>query len=161
MKRLIYAILLSQLSFLAHSQTLLTIKGDVEKTVSLDAAAMEKMTHVDAVVRNHKGEMKKYSAIPIQDLLGLAKVSTGKDLHGENLRKILIVKCSDGYAVVFSLAELDSSFTDRVVALADQSHGNDITEKDGPLRLIVPNEKRPARSCFQVKEFIIQSVKEN
>lgn len=37
----------------------------------------------------------------------------GKELRGENLSKYLLVKCADDYEVLFSLAELDSSFTNK------------------------------------------------
>ena len=54
----------------------------------------------------------------------MAGVTTSKKLRGENLSKYLLVKCADGYEVLFSLAEPDSSFTNRVVILADESEAN-------------------------------------
>jgi hypothetical protein len=54
---------------------------------------------------------------------------------------------------VFSLAELDNSFTDRLVLLADQINGQPLPIADGSLHLIVPEEKRFSRSIKQVIQF--------
>jgi DMSO/TMAO reductase YedYZ molybdopterin-dependent catalytic subunit len=62
--------------------------------------------------------------------------------------------------VVFSLAELDSSFTDRIVILAYESEGKRLSHSKGPFRLIVPGEKKPARSSMQVVEFVVRYAKE-
>jgi len=72
----------------------------------------------------------------------------------------MLVKCADGYEVLFSLAELDSSFTDRIVILADSLEGKPLPSGKGPFRLVVPGEKKPARSSFQVTELVIRFAKE-
>jgi len=57
--------------------------------------------------------------------------------------------------VVFSLAELDFSFTQRVVILADEMEGDPVVQDKGPFRLVRPDKKKPARSCQQVKAFVV------
>ena len=136
------------------------ISGEVTKTIILYADDLAKMQHATAMVKGRDGKEHPYSGVPVQRLLELAGVTTGKDLHGENLSKYLLVKCADGYEVVFSLAEVDSSFTDRIVLLADAYEGKPISGERGPFQLAVPGEKKPARSCFQVTEFIIKFAKE-
>ena len=86
-------------------------------------------------------------------------VTTGRNLRGENLAKYVLVTCADNYQVVFSLAELDSSFTDRVVILADQIEGKPLPAGTGPFRVVVPGEKKPARNCFQVLSIDIKFAK--
>jgi DMSO/TMAO reductase YedYZ molybdopterin-dependent catalytic subunit len=93
------------------------------------------------------------------EFLDSAGVTTGAQLRGKNLAKYMLVKCADGYQVVFSLAELDNNFTDRVVILADAMDGQPLPEGKGPYKLIVPGEKKPARSCFQVTDIIIGVAK--
>ena len=114
----------------------------------------------DATMKDRDGADHVYKGVAIQDLLELAGVTTGKQLRGENLGKYLLVKCADGYEVVFSLAELDSSFTNRVVILADELGGKSLPAGKGPFRLVVPGEKKPARSSFQVVEFVVRFAKE-
>ena len=52
---------------------------------------------------------------------------------------------ADGYRVSFSLAELDPGFQDSQVLVADTMNGEPLGDKVGPLRLVVPQDKRPAR----------------
>jgi hypothetical protein len=51
----------------------------------------------------------------------------------------------DGYRVVFSLAELDPGIQDSNVLVADKVDGHALDGKVGPLRLVAPLDKRPAR----------------
>ncbi|WP_336514929.1 molybdopterin-dependent oxidoreductase [Pollutibacter soli] len=137
----------------------LKISGQVEKQIVLTAEQVSKMKHVTAVLTDRGGKNVNYRGVSLQDLLGLAGVSTGSALRGENLAKYLIVKCADNYEVLFSLAEIDSSFTDRVIILADTTGGNPLPVDKGPFRLIVPGEKKPARSAYQVREFVVKFAK--
>jgi hypothetical protein len=75
----------------------------------------------------------------------------GKDLRGKALTIYLLIEAQDGYQVVFTLPELDALFTDKVVLLADRRDGKPLSEKEGPLRIVVPDEKRQARWIRQVK----------
>ena len=62
---------------------------------------------------------------------------------------IVRVTASDHYQVVFSLGELDPLLGNEPVILADTQDGHPLT-KDGPFRLIVPGDKRPARWIHNV-----------
>lgn len=55
-----------------------------------------------------------------------------------------------GYRVVFALPELDTAFTDRVVLLADRRDNQPLSAAEGPLRMVIPEEKRRARWVWQV-----------
>ena len=57
----------------------------------------------------------------------------------------VVAEAEDGYRVVFALAELDSGFADSQVIVPDTMDGAPISPKLGPLRLVAPHEKRPAR----------------
>ena len=57
----------------------------------------------------------------------------------------LLVEATDGYRVVFALPELDPAFKDRAGLLADRRDGQPLAAAEGPLRLVVPGEKRHAR----------------
>ncbi len=136
------------------------VSGEVTKPLTLYAADLAGMKRITANLKDRDGKEHPYTGAPIQQILELAGVTMGKQLRGENLTKYLLVKCADGYQVLFSLAELDSSFTDRTVILADESEGKPLPADRGPFRLIVPGEKKPARSSFQVTELIVGFVKE-
>jgi DMSO/TMAO reductase YedYZ molybdopterin-dependent catalytic subunit len=56
---------------------------------------------------------------------------------------------------VFSLAELDSGILESEVIVADTMDGAPLAEKQGPLRLIAPHEKRPARWVRTLKSITV------
>jgi hypothetical protein len=88
--------------------------------------------------------------VPLVELLKTAGVKFGQDLRGPALATYLVVEAADGYRAVFALPELDPAFTDRVILLADRRDGKPLDEREGPLRIVVPGEKRAARWVRQV-----------
>ena len=74
----------------------------------------------------------------------------GQRLRGEALKPFVLVRAADGYAVVFSLAEIDPAMSPTAVILAEQADGAPLPEEEGPLRRIVEGDARPARSARQV-----------
>jgi DMSO/TMAO reductase YedYZ molybdopterin-dependent catalytic subunit len=136
------------------------VTGEVLTSLTLSASDLAAMPRTSAVAKDRQGVPHTFSGVAIADILNKAGVTTGKQLKGENLAKYLLVSCADGYQVVFSLAELDSSFTDRVVILADQEEGKPLPATTGPFRVIVPGEKKPARNSFQVVALTVRFAKE-
>jgi hypothetical protein len=63
---------------------------------------------------------------------------------------VVIIEAADGYKVAFALAELDSAFTSSKAILADKRDGKPLSAKEGPFRIVVPSDKRPARWVRQV-----------
>jgi hypothetical protein len=69
-----------------------------------------------------------------------------------------LVEAADGYRVVIALPEIDPAFTDRQVVLAFLKDGKPLETKEGPYRLIIPDEKRMARWVRQVTTLKIVDV---
>lgn len=139
----------------AQSNFSLKVSGEVITPLKLSLSDLAELPHTTAVLNDKDGKSHTYSGVSVADVLIKAGVTMGKNLHGENLSKYLLVKCADGYQVLFSLAELDNNFTDRKVILADKIEGNLLQESKGPLRIVVEGEKKPARSSFQVVELFV------
>jgi DMSO/TMAO reductase YedYZ molybdopterin-dependent catalytic subunit len=136
------------------------VTGEVLTPLTLSAADLAAMPRTNAIAKDRQGIPHTFAGVAIAEILNKAGVTTGKQLKGENLAKYLLVTCADGYQVVFSLAELDSSFTDRLVILADQEEGKPLPSSTGPFRMVVPGEKKPARNCFQVVALTVRFAKE-
>lgn len=141
-------------------QPFVKVTGEVTKALQLTTADLATMKRVTVPLKDRDGKSQTYTGVDVQDILNLAGVTTGGQLRGENLAKYMLVRCADGYEVLFSLAELDTAFTDRRIILADNLEGKALPAGKGPFRLVVPGEKRPARSCFQVIELVIRFAKE-
>jgi hypothetical protein len=70
----------------------------------------------------------------------------------------VLVEAADGYRAVFALPELDAGFTDRKIYLATMRDGKPLSEKEGPFRIVVPDDKRPARWVRQVTALRIRQA---
>jgi hypothetical protein len=99
-----------------------------------------------------------FSGARLSDLLHLVGMPGGDSLRGQALAQYVLVEAADGYRVAFSIAELSPGFTDKLVLLVDKKDGAALTAGDGPFRLVVPDEKRPARWVRQVMRIIIVAV---
>jgi DMSO/TMAO reductase YedYZ molybdopterin-dependent catalytic subunit len=74
----------------------------------------------------------------------------GQRLRGPALRSYVVVRAADGYAVVLSLAEVDPAMRQSTIIVADRADGQPLPADDGPFRLVVEGDTRPARSVRQV-----------
>jgi DMSO/TMAO reductase YedYZ molybdopterin-dependent catalytic subunit len=65
---------------------------------------------------------------------------------------------ADGYKVVLALGEIDPEFHPGQVLVADSMDGKPLGPQTGPLRLIVSEDKRPARSVRNLVSIEIKSA---
>jgi hypothetical protein len=91
-------------------------------------------------------------------VLEKAGVEFGASLKGKRLASCLLVGAADDYRVVIALPELDPAFTDKQVVLAFLKDGKPLDEKEGPYRIVIPDEKRMARWVRQVTTLKIVDV---
>jgi DMSO/TMAO reductase YedYZ molybdopterin-dependent catalytic subunit len=124
----------------------LEIKGDVDKPMSLSLADLRALPRQTITVMNeHEKRDETYEGVPLAEILKRAGVPQGANLRGPALAIYVRAEGADGYSVVFALAELDSTIQDSGVIVADTLDGQPIPDKLGPLRLVAPRDKRPAR----------------
>lgn len=129
---------------------ILTINGTVPKPRQLTAQDIAQLPHRTVETKAADGSTITYEGPLLSDVLSTAGVIFGPDLKGPALANYLLVTGADGFRVVFALPELDSSFTNRVIILADKRNGQPLTAAEGPLRSVVPDEKRQSRWVKQV-----------
>jgi DMSO/TMAO reductase YedYZ molybdopterin-dependent catalytic subunit len=135
----------------------LVVAGEVERPLSLSASDLAGMPGRRTVkVKDHKGVDAEFEGVPLIDVLRKAGARVDDRLRGGALADYLVIEASDGYRAVFALAELDPAFTDRVILLADRRDGRAIDATEGPLRIVVPGEKKHARWVRQVTGLTIR-----
>lgn len=142
-----------------EKQATIKLSGEVTTPVTIDAVYLQKFTQTTVVRKDRDGNDHTYSGVIVAELLKSAGATLGPELKGENLTKYLSVEASDGYQVIFALAELDKSFTDRTIILANQVDGKPLAPGDGPYRIIVQDEKKPARCIKQVTAMSVHFTK--
>jgi DMSO/TMAO reductase YedYZ molybdopterin-dependent catalytic subunit len=135
------------------------IGGEVGHPYSITAADLAAMPHQSVSVSGEKNGREVYQGVPVVDLLRRAGAPLGNALRGPKMRLYVLVKARDNYAVVFGLTEFDPAFTDRVILLAYSRAGEALGPVEGPLRLIVPGDKRHARWVRQVTEIEVKPAK--
>jgi DMSO/TMAO reductase YedYZ molybdopterin-dependent catalytic subunit len=128
----------------------LRVGGEVEKQLNLNADDLAKLPRRKVRAKDHGGTEAEFEGVALAEILKLAGVPAGEQLRGDKLALFLLVEAADKYRAVFALPELDAMFTDKVVLLADRRDGKPLNEKEGPLRIIGPDEKRHGRWVRQV-----------
>jgi DMSO/TMAO reductase YedYZ molybdopterin-dependent catalytic subunit len=142
-----------------EKQATVKLSGEVITPLELKLADLQQFSQTTVVRKDRDGKDHTYSGVILATILQKAGVTLGKDLRGENLTKYVKVEASDGYQVIFALAELDKDFTDRIIILATQVDGSPLAGGDGPFRIIVQDEKKPARCIKQVTVIKIEFAK--
>ncbi len=127
------------------------VSGTVKTPVTLTPEVMHKLPRHTLDAKNeHDPTAHSYSGVYLTDVLQMAGVPSGHDLRGAALKTYILVEARDNYAVVFSIAETDAGFTNKIELVADEIDGKPFAAEQGPLKLIVPDEKRPARWIRQI-----------
>jgi hypothetical protein len=130
----------------------LQIIGDVSHPRTFQEQEWKQLKHTSLSATNtHEKKTATYSGVLLRDLLREAGVPLGDGLRGKALTTCIVISAADGYQVTFSIAELDESIGNLEVLVADGEDGKPLAQTAGPLRMIVPSDKRPARWVRMVK----------
>jgi hypothetical protein len=128
----------------SQSLTLDSLKAMPQKTVSFHNV--------------HTKADETYTGVSLIDLLASLGVPHGKDLHGKGLSEYVVATGSDGYKAALALAEVDPEFHPGDVIVADAMDGKPIDEKNGPFKLVVTEDKRPARSVHSLVSIEVKTA---
>jgi DMSO/TMAO reductase YedYZ molybdopterin-dependent catalytic subunit len=123
----------------------LHVTGEVPNHLDLSVADIAAFQRQTIHVSDEKGVQIEYSGVPVAEILRKAGAPTGKELRGPNMALGVLARAPDGYQVLFTLTEFDPAFNDRVILLADSRDGKPLDKREGPLRIVVPGDKRGAR----------------
>jgi DMSO/TMAO reductase YedYZ molybdopterin-dependent catalytic subunit len=134
----------------------LRIGGAVSTPLVLTLADLKNMPRKKlSVVNPHDKKTEAYEGVLLEDLLRKAGVPQGENLRGPSMATYVLAEASDGYRVVFSLAELDSGIIESDVIVADTMDSAPLRDKQGPFRLVAPHEKRPSRWVRMLKSITV------
>lgn len=67
----------------------------------------------------------------------------------------MLIDASDGYRALVALVEADASFRDRPVLLCWAKNGTALDDHDGPLQVVIPDDKRHARDVRKVTRITV------
>jgi hypothetical protein len=143
------------LSFQSVHGQQLTVQTDSGKQVLLTRGDIEALPHTQVTAGP---EQTAFEGVALKGVLEKAGIVFGESLKGKRLASCLVVQAVDGYRVVIALPELYPAFTGKQVLLVFLRNGKPLDEKEGPYRIVIPDEKRMARWVKQLATLKIVEV---
>jgi len=140
----------------AAAQTV-SVSGADGRGVTLTAADIAALPRQSVSLTIH-GETRVFTGPLLASVLARVGAPLGERLRGPALLTYVTVRAADGYGVVLSLAEVDPALSPTAVLLADDVDGTSIGPEDGPFRLVVEGDTRPARSARQVTAIAVRTA---
>ena len=148
------AVLCLAASGAAAAQTL-KVTGLTGQKLELGAADIAALPHQRVTLQLENGKSEACDAVPLALILAKVGAPQGKALHGVEMADVVEIGAADGYHVALALAETDPMVRPTPAMLADRCDGAPMTAPEGPFRIIVPGDLRPARSARQVVSLTI------
>jgi hypothetical protein len=143
----------------SENASALLLKVSGHEPLRLSAADLKAMMHISVTYHNfHTNADETYSGVRVADLLAKVGAPLGSDLRGKALADYVIATGTDGYKAVLALAEVDPSFHPGDVIVADTMNGKPLDEHNGPFKLVVTEDNRPARSVRNLVSIELKSA---
>ena len=136
----------------------ISVTGAIAKPFTLTTADSAQMPRA-MVTMSNGGIETRYEGVWMHEILKRAGVPLGEALRGKALATYVIAEAQDGYQVVFSVGELDPAMTNAEILVADTSNGKPLFGDNGTFRLVIPNDKRGARSVRMLTKLEIVQLR--
>ncbi|TLV00292.1 molybdopterin-dependent oxidoreductase [Dyadobacter luticola] len=138
----------------------LSVSGEVATPLILKKEDFSAYRPVTQKMKDRDGTEHDFKGVALIEILEKAGVTTGAKLRGKSLAKFALIKAADGYEVIYSLAEVDPEFTDQTIMVAFEKDGQPLGNGEGPFRMIVSHDRKPARWVREVREIKVGFAKE-
>jgi hypothetical protein len=122
----------------------LVVSAAPDKHVTFTSGDLAKMPRTMISATEHNKE-HKYEGVLLRDLLVKVGAPLGTQLKGVNMAAYVYFTAKDGYHSVLALAEIEPAFQQNDILVADTENGKPLAAEQGPFRLIVPEDHKPAR----------------
>ena len=149
---------ISVVSLSLCAQTLRVQNGSQQASFSRES--LQSLPHQTVTVHDpHTNQDETYSGVPLIELLKQVGAPTGHEVRGKVLSQYVVATGSDGYKAILALAEAEPDFHPGDVIVADTMDGKPLDAKIGPFRLVVSEDRRPARSVRNLVSVELKSDK--
>jgi DMSO/TMAO reductase YedYZ molybdopterin-dependent catalytic subunit len=137
----------------------LVLTGPDGRTRTVTVAEIAAMPHQSALLpREGGGPPRRYEGVALTDLLQSVGAPSGKALRGPAMADVVVAQGADGYRAALALAETDAGMRKDAILVADKAEGAPLPANEGPLRLVVEGDLRPARSVRNVAAIHVESA---
>ncbi len=121
----------------------------------LTLARLKQLPQHTVEIKGHDNQSATYTGALLMDVLGAGCPSVPAAEKRERIGMAVRVGSWDGYHAIIALMEADTSFREHPVLLTWARNGMALDGHDGPLQLIIPDDKRHARDVRRVKQLSI------
>jgi hypothetical protein len=104
------------------------------------------------------GETIQCEGVSLIELLRHAGAMDEAPLKGADLSRVVVLTARDDYRIVFTLAELEPTLGARRVYVVDRCDDKPLDADTGPLRVLVPDDQRGARSLRQLDAIRVEAL---
>ncbi len=147
---LLLALAAVSIASVAHaSPATVAVTGEDGRTLTLSAHDLDALPQASATI-SHEGKTFGFKGALLYDLLSKAGAPLDKAMRGPALADVVLVTAADGYRVALALSDLEPSIRPGKIILADATAEGAPLGKDGPFRLVVDGDLKPARSARNV-----------
>lgn len=136
----------------------LIVQIGAEKSLTIKMSDLELLPHQTFKAADHDGKEATWTGVPLYQVLQHVGFSFGDSLRGPALAQYVAVTATDGYKAVFALPELDPRSTDDPVLLCETMNDAPLPADIGPLRMVLPKEKRHFRWVRKVARIEVRKV---
>ena len=126
--------------------------------VAITADTLTGLPRKTITATDEHGKRFTFTGVALDDLLVKAGAPHGEPVRGKVMLSYVLVTAADNYHVLFAMPELDPSFTDHTVLIAETIDGAPFSADSGPYRLITPYDKRGARWVKRVTAVDLANV---
>lgn len=143
----------------SYEKALLLLKAPARDPLRVTTSELRAMPHTTVTIHNdHSNANETYSGVRVAELLSKMGAPMGDKLRGKALAQYIVASGTDGYQTVLALGEVDPSFHPGEVVVADTMDGQPLDAHSGPLKLVVTEDKHPARSVRNLVEIELKTV---
>jgi hypothetical protein len=136
----------------------ISVTGSVTTPLMLTAESLAQMQRATATVSSG-GIDTQYEGVWLHEILKRAGLPAGEALRGKMLTTYVLAEAQDGYQVVFSLGEVDPALGDTPILVADKATGKALFGENGAFRIVIPRDKRGARSVRMLTKIVVVQVR--
>jgi hypothetical protein len=136
----------------------ISVTGSVTTPLMLTAESLAQMQRATATVSSG-GIDTQYEGVWLHEILKRAGLPAGEALRGKMLTTYVLAEAQDGCQVVFSLGEVDPALGDTPILVADKANGKALFGENGAFRIVIPRDKRGARSVRMLTKIVVVQVR--
>ena len=142
----------------AKPSTELIITGLSGTTKTLSPAEFKALPHTMVKVHNtHSDRDEEYSGVPVRELLAMVAPAQGTGPKVSSNMQLVIVGATDDFHVAITLCDTNPDCRNGQVIVADSEDGEPL-KTDGAFKLILTEDKKPARWARNLQSLTVKSV---